>query len=150
MAVVVREWHVVDPDGRGVTAAQVIERVYGKPPDPDTDDLRDALDTLLPRPDGRALGYKLRHHRRRVFGGLYLDHAGGHHGSGTRWAVFTKDRFGTGRAMSPPRGTADPGRPAAWAGNGHHPDRSLWDDGDIGDMLPPDPAVTPDGRPVRR
>jgi hypothetical protein len=150
MAVVVREWHRVDPDGRGVTAAQVVERVYGKPPCPGTEDLRDALDALLSRPDGRALGYKLRHHRRRVFGGRYLDHAGGHHGSGTRWAVFTKDSFAAGRVMSPQGSTADPVHPTAWAGNGYHPERSLWEAGEIGDMLPPDPEVTPDGRPVRR
>jgi hypothetical protein len=92
MAALLAGWDRIDPSGGGLTAAQVIDRVCGREPYPDTDGLREAIDGLVVRPDPKLLGYRFRHYRRRVFGGRFLDLAGGSGGT-NRWAVFPADRF---------------------------------------------------------
>jgi hypothetical protein len=68
-------WCRLDPDGKGLSASQVIGQVYGANPLAHTEELRDALDQLLTKPSGRTLGYKLRQYKRRMLNGRYLDHA---------------------------------------------------------------------------
>jgi hypothetical protein len=102
----------IDPARRGVTAGEIIERVYRNPPADGADwlpGLRSALDALLPRADARALGYRLRSFRRRVFGGRFLDRVGDGE-NGVRWAVFTAGEFQQQRpdGGGPPRAD-DPG-----------------------------------------
>jgi hypothetical protein len=106
LAALLALWDRIDTEGRGVTTAQVIERVYGRNPYPDTDGVRDALDALLPKPDSRSLGYKLRQFRRRVVAGRFLDLAGGTGGT-NRWAVFAENQFcRVGEEIAVPSGAA--------------------------------------------
>ena len=84
----------IDPDKRGLTAAEVI-KLYKEPPATPPDcyaDLRDALEGLLGRPEPRALGNKLRSYCRRVFGGRFVDRAGSRQRA-VRWAVFRREEF---------------------------------------------------------
>jgi hypothetical protein len=95
MRVLLECWVKMDPGRHGVTAAEVIHRLYKKPPSPVPDyhaDMKDALEALLSRPDARGLGTKLRSYRRRVFGGLFFDHAGTL-SRAVRWAVFPARDF---------------------------------------------------------
>jgi hypothetical protein len=96
MAVVLTCWQRLDPDRRGLTAAEVIHRLYKDPGENPPDyfaDLKDALEAMLGKPDGRNLGTKLRSCRRRVFCGLFVDQAGTAQRA-VRWAVFPADQFG--------------------------------------------------------
>jgi hypothetical protein len=91
-------WERLDPDRLGLTAAEVIRRVYQEPPNPMPDfyaDLRDALEALLGKPDSRGLGIRLRSYRRRVFRGRFIDQAGTKQRA-ARWAVFPAAEFGRG------------------------------------------------------
>jgi hypothetical protein len=79
----------LDPDHRGLTAAEVIE-IYKNPPDANPNchlDLKDALEALLGKPDSRGLGNRLRAYRRRVFGNRFMDQAGSKQRA-ARWAVY--------------------------------------------------------------
>jgi hypothetical protein len=98
MGLLLQCWERMDPDRRGLTAAEVMQRVYKDVPSPTPDwhgDVKDALEALLGRPDARGLGTKLRGYRRRVLGGLFFDHAGSH-GRAIRWAVFPVGQFSRG------------------------------------------------------
>ncbi|HJT79288.1 MAG TPA: bifunctional DNA primase/polymerase, partial [Gemmataceae bacterium] len=89
MAVVLSCWERMDPERRGLTAAEVIHQLYKEPPSPVPDyhaELKAALETMLGRPDARGLGNRLRSYRRRVFRGRYIDRTGLEH-SAARWAV---------------------------------------------------------------
>lgn len=82
-------WNRLDPDARGLTAKQAIAALYpaervrpsphGPPLAPDGfDDLRDAIEALVPTPNGQApnavkLGYQLRKFKHRVVGALTFD-----------------------------------------------------------------------------
>jgi hypothetical protein len=79
MNVILVCWESLDPDRRGLTAAEVIYLLYKAPPEnpPETHtDLRDALEALLGKPHARTLGNRLRSYRRRVFQGRFIDQAG--------------------------------------------------------------------------
>jgi hypothetical protein len=84
-------WEKMDPERKGLTAAEVIAMIYPKqpvasPPAPHAD-LKSVLDAMLTKPDSRSLGNTLAHYRRRIFGERYIDHAGKRQGA-VRWAVF--------------------------------------------------------------
>jgi hypothetical protein len=87
-------WSRLDPGRHGLTAAEVIDRLFhreGAAPDWCAD-MRAAVESLVGRADSRALGYKLRLYRRRVFGGLFLDRAGTAH-QAARWTVYPATAF---------------------------------------------------------
>jgi hypothetical protein len=95
MAVMLEGWELMDTKGEGLLAADVLDRLYKNPPAPVPDWhrlMRDALESLLGRPDAHRLGYKLRAYRRRVFGGRFLDHAGTDHKT-IKWAVYPASDF---------------------------------------------------------
>jgi hypothetical protein len=99
----------VDPDRRGLTAAEIVRRAT----DEDTrmssevrEMLVSALDALVSKPDGRKLGYRLRHLRRRVVDGRFLDLAG-QDGGVNRWIVRSSKEF-AGEAVSCPPSPACP------------------------------------------
>jgi hypothetical protein len=96
MGVLLDCWQQLDPDRHGVTAADVIQRLYKSPPTPTPafhDDMKDALEGLLSKPDARGLGFKLRSYRKRIFGGHFFDQCGSH-GRAIRWGVFSANEFG--------------------------------------------------------
>jgi hypothetical protein len=96
MGVLLAAWERLDADRRGLTAAEVIDRLKA-PPSPAPDwyaDLRDAVDALAGRLDARALGTRLRSYRRRVFAGRFLDQAGQAHRA-ARWVVYPAGEFRT-------------------------------------------------------
>jgi hypothetical protein len=97
MAVLLVCWEKLDPERRGLMAAEVIQ-IYKDPPSPPPEchgDLKDALEALLGRPDARSLGTRLRSYRRRVFQGRFIDQAGSEHRA-ARWAVYPATEFGRG------------------------------------------------------
>jgi hypothetical protein len=86
----------MDPDGKGLTAAEVMVLLRDTPPaeSPDYyDDMRDALAALLDKVDARHLGARLRSYRRRIFGGRFIDQAGTHQRA-VRWVVKPAKAFG--------------------------------------------------------
>jgi hypothetical protein len=115
MGVILACWALLDPDRKGLTAAQVIRALY--PPrseklaDPPAwhDDFRAALESIVGRPDTRSLGNRLRHYRRRIFEGRYLDIAAVQHRA-ARWAVFPAEQFGKGPKLTPQTPHTPPGQ----------------------------------------
>ncbi len=94
MSVLLECWEQMDPERRGLTAAEAVQ-IYKQPPEPRPDwhaDLMAALEMLLGKPDARALGTKLRGYRRRIFGKRFIDRAGEEHRA-ARWAVFPATEF---------------------------------------------------------
>jgi hypothetical protein len=89
-------------------------------------DLKAAVEDLAGRLDGRALGYKLRSFKRRLFGGWFLDHAAAG-GSGVRWAAFPADQFRSAVA-GPAAGRGDGGDRGDSQVRSESPDefRALW------------------------
>jgi hypothetical protein len=96
MGIILACWEQLDPDQRGLTAAEVIQKLYKDQPLNPPEyyaDLCDALSALLGKPDARALGNRLRSYRRRIFDGRFIDHAGTEKRA-VRWAVYPADAFG--------------------------------------------------------
>jgi hypothetical protein len=95
MSILLACWERLDPDRRGLTAAEVIHQLYKQPPANPPDfhaDLRDALEALLGKPDARGLGNRLRSYRRRIFDGRFIDQAGTEKRA-ARWAAFPAAAF---------------------------------------------------------
>ena len=95
MGVILACWEGLDPERRGLTAAEVIHHLYKEPLLTSTEvhaDLRDALEALLAKPDSRSLGNRLRSYRRRVFQGRFIDHVSKEHHA-VRWAVYPASQF---------------------------------------------------------
>jgi hypothetical protein len=91
-------WERMDEDRRGMTAAEVIDRLYKNPPRPAPDwhgHMRAAVEALVGRGDSRLLGNKLRSYRRRVFQGRFIDKAGEQQRAAC-WAVFPAQQFRNG------------------------------------------------------
>jgi hypothetical protein len=91
MALLLAGWEKMDPKRRGLTAAEVIHRLFGEDqrfvvPE-HYRDMRAAIESLLGKGDTRGLGYKLREYQRRPIGGRYIDRAGEKDHS-IRWAVY--------------------------------------------------------------
>jgi hypothetical protein len=102
MAALLAAWEQMDPDRRGLTAAEVIDRL--RTPQlqaPDwLADLRYAVESLVGRLDARALGNRLRCFRRRIFAGRFLDQLGQAHRA-ARWVVRPAVSFRPGAAETP-------------------------------------------------
>jgi hypothetical protein len=91
MAVLLRCWETMDPDGHGMTAAEVVERLRSIPLEEAGEwqhDMRAAVEGLAGwgAETSARLGYKLRSNRRRRFDGRYIDAAGKSH-SAALWTV---------------------------------------------------------------
>ena len=70
---------MIDPEGTGKTAAEIVAIATDEKTSHSSEVremLRDALDSLIAKPDGRKLGNRLRHLRKRVIDGKYIDLAG--------------------------------------------------------------------------
>jgi hypothetical protein len=95
MALLLLCWSRMDPNGKGLTAAEVIHRLYKEDP-PDPPDyyrtMKAAIETLLAKPDARSLGNKLRIFRRRIFQGRFIDKAGEGE-QGARWVALEACRL---------------------------------------------------------
>ncbi len=67
MGVLLVNWLKMDPEQKGLTAAEVIDRLF-KDKSPSLfdghADMKDAIEALVARPDSRSLGYRIRAHRR--------------------------------------------------------------------------------------
>jgi hypothetical protein len=96
-------WGDMDTHHLGLTAAEVIHRLY-KAESPNESALvmeanhamREAVEALIGRPDGRALGNVLRSCRRRIFAGRFIDKVGAK-GGVAKWAVYPAEAFTTRR-----------------------------------------------------
>jgi hypothetical protein len=112
-------WEQMDLGRQGMTAAEVIDRLFKRSPEsppPWHAEMRSAVESLVGRGDSRALGNKLRSYRRRIFRGRFIDQAGTEHRA-ARWVVRPVSEFrrpaGKDSPDSPdsPPGTAGAGRP---------------------------------------
>jgi hypothetical protein len=94
MGALLRCWEQMDLDRRGLTAAEVIQACNAPPLGLAglSNDLRDALESLLGKLDSRTLGIKRRSYRRRVFHGRFIDQVRKEH-SAARWAVYPAEQF---------------------------------------------------------
>ena len=87
---------MVDPDRTGKTAAEIVAAATeeNSPYSSEVREmLRDAVDSLVSKPDSRKLGNRLRHLRKRVIDAKYIDLAGEDTKRVNRWAVFGAERF---------------------------------------------------------
>jgi hypothetical protein len=102
MSVILAAWEKLDTARRGLTAAEVVQRVKDSPENPAgyLIDLREALEAFLGKLEARLFGNKLRSYRRRIFAGRYIDKVGTEH-SAARWAVFPASQFRHGRKHTP-------------------------------------------------
>lgn len=94
----------IDQNREGLTTADLLGRAY----DPDARDpaevrelLVAAIEALVSKPDSRKLGYRLRHLRKRVVEGRFLD-LGGQVGGANRWVVRPSGDFFGGPPACPP------------------------------------------------
>lgn len=109
LRLLIRALDLIDADHRGLTAAEIVGAAYDEnsPHSPEVKEmLIGALDLLIAKPDGRKLGYKLRHLRRRVVEGRFIDLAG-QDGGANRWVVKSSREF-TRRAESCPSSPSCP------------------------------------------
>jgi hypothetical protein len=98
MGLLLQCWECMDEGRQGLTAADVIDRLYKNPPKPAPDwhtDMRAAVEALVGKADSRLLGNKLRSYRRRVFQGRFIDKAGEQRRAAC-WAVFPAGQFRNG------------------------------------------------------
>jgi hypothetical protein len=87
---------MIDPEGTGKTAAEIVATATeeNSPHSVEVREmLREAVDVLVSKPDGRKLGNRLRHLRKRVIDGKYIDLAGEDTRRVNRWAVFGAEHF---------------------------------------------------------
>lgn len=103
----------MDPQRRGVTTAEVVERV--KPVEVSVPAwvpaLRAAVEELCGKLDGRALGGRFRHFQRRNFGGRMLCKGGADRTNANRWEVVLVGPD-SARPEPPPAPPASPAGPA--------------------------------------
>jgi hypothetical protein len=74
MSLLLSCWEQMDPDRQGLTAAEVIDRLFRHPPESPPAwhaEMRAAVESLVGRGDSRALGNRLRTYRRRIFRGRF-------------------------------------------------------------------------------
>ncbi len=126
----------LDPSQRGVTTAEIIDRLKKQQLDPVDPapkwypDLRTGVEDLCGKLDGRALGGRFRQFQGRNFGGRMLCKAGQDRTNVNRWAVFTVEN--SGRAKTAPASPASPASVSRTAGDagdaGDNPARSEFED----------------------
>jgi hypothetical protein len=144
-------WEQMDPQRHGLTAADVIRRLFEHPPEHLNDevwlqekewrnDMRSAVETLIGKPDARLLSYKLRDYRRRIFDGRYLDRAGEKDHS-ARWAVYPAESFADRADPDEADHVPDVPHPPSW------PFAKTGDAGDAGDVSPRDKSGPRRARP---
>ena len=105
---------MIDPDRTGRTASEIVAAATEEnlPHSPEVREmLRDAVDSLVSRPDGRKLGNRLRHLRKRVVDRKYIDLAGEDARRVNRWAVFGAERFHDRPGSHPPHPPPPPPPP---------------------------------------
>jgi hypothetical protein len=119
----------LDPDGRGLTAADLVAAAKGVGCAPDlAATLKAAIEQLVGRLDAKALGYRLQAYKRRNVGGLMLvPVSGGHKGAATRWTVRPVEAVS--RETISPSPQADSG--------------VVRGDGEMGEMVPPGEKIDP-------
>jgi hypothetical protein len=96
---------MIDPEGTGRTAAEIVTAAgeEGSSLSREVREmLREAVESLVAKPDGRKLGNRLRHLRRRVVEGKYIDLAGEDSKRVNRWAVFSGERLRARPEQHPP------------------------------------------------
>jgi hypothetical protein len=110
MGLLLNCWEQFDHDHRGMTTSEVIDRLKNsKTREELEENCRAAIEGLVGKLDARALGYKLRQYRRRVFQGKFFDRAGTRH-QAIRWAVFGSGEFNRVKdAPHPPHAPRDEG-----------------------------------------
>jgi hypothetical protein len=87
---------MIDPDRIGKTAAEIVAVATDENSQPSLEVremFRDAVEALISKPDGRRLGNRLRHLRKRVIDGKFIDLAGEDAKRVNRWAVFGAEQF---------------------------------------------------------
>lgn len=131
----------LDPDRRGVTAAEVVEKLKD-PPEPTPywyGDLRAALEDLCGGLDTRRIGGRFRSFTRRVFDGQFLDKAVTE-ARAVRWAVFPASEFARSRA-----------KPTHEAHETHSPKEVAGESDESGESKPVDPPPpAADAKATRR
>lgn len=101
---------MIDPDRLGMTATEIVAAAdKDSSHSPEVREmLREALGSLISKLDGRALGNRLRHLRKRVIDGKYLDLHGEDKKRQNRWAVFGAERFHDRCKTHPPHAPHPP------------------------------------------
>jgi hypothetical protein len=103
MGLLLRCWERMDPQRHGLTSSEVIDGLFKNPSPaapPWHPEMRDAVEALCGKADGRSLGAKLRHFSRRVFGDRYIDRLGTAHHA-VRWVVRLASEFLSSETDSP-------------------------------------------------
>jgi hypothetical protein len=134
MATILECWERLDPLRRGLTAAEIIQKLGKDLPENLPAlyaDLRDAVEELIGKLDARALGNRLRTYRRRIFKGRFIDQAGTQQRA-VRWAVFPAAAF--------------PGGPE----DTHNTHQTHPAGGESGECCESFPADAEEGRPTRQ
>jgi hypothetical protein len=117
MSLLLCGWVQMDPGRQGLTAAEVIDRLFKRPPESPPAwhaEMRAAVESLVGRGDSRALGNKLRSYRRRIFRGRFIDQAGTEHRA-ARWVVRPASEFRRPAEKDSPDSPDSPGRPSPGA-----------------------------------
>jgi hypothetical protein len=108
----IRALDLIDPGRNGLTAAEIVGAASDQKSTHSAEVkemLMGAFDMLIAKPDGRKLGYKLRHLRRRVVEGRFIDLAG-QDGGANRWVVKSSREFSSrGEACPPSPACPSPG-----------------------------------------
>jgi hypothetical protein len=78
----------IDPESHGKTASELVELAKAE----GNVELRELVESLAGKLEARNLGNKLRSNRKRIFNGLFLDHAG-ERMRAIRWAAFDAEAF---------------------------------------------------------
>ena len=120
MSLLLSCWERMDPGRLGLTAAEVIERVFRHPqesPPAWQAEMRTAIESLVGRGDSRALGNRLRSYRRRIFQGRFIDQAGTEHRA-ARWVVRPASEFRQSAENDSPDSQDSPDQPPGAAAAG--------------------------------
>ena len=102
---------MIDPEGTGRTASEIVaaaDEGSSRSSEVRGDVPPRALEALVGKPDGRRLGNRLRHLRRRVVDGKCIDLSGEDAKRINRWAVFGSERLRARPAEHPPHAPHPP------------------------------------------